>query len=113
MIRTFAQQEVEDLAKYGTIPIVNGLTDFAHPCQVLSDLMTIREYISKFEGRKLCYIGDGNNMANSLIVGGLKVGMEVAVATPEKLTSRIRTCFALPARGSAKRREIHFNHGYL
>lgn len=83
MIRTFAQQEVEDLAKYGTIPIINGLTDFAHPCQVLADLMTIREYISKFEGRKLCYIGDGNNMANSLIVGGLKVGMEVAVATPE------------------------------
>ncbi len=84
MIRTFAQQEVEDLAKYGTIPVINGLTDFAHPCQVLADLMTIREYLSKFEGRKLCYIGDGNNMANSLIVGGLKVGMEVSVATPEE-----------------------------
>ncbi|MDP4109727.1 MAG: ornithine carbamoyltransferase [Bacillota bacterium] len=83
MIRTFEQKEVEDLAKYGTIPIINGLTDFAHPCQVLADLMTIREYISKFEGRKLCFIGDGNNMANSLIVGGLKLGMEVSVATPE------------------------------
>ena len=81
MIRTYAQKEVEDLAKYGTIPVINGLTDFAHPCQVLADLMTIREYLSKFEGHKLCFIGDGNNMANSLIVGGLKVGMEVAVAT--------------------------------
>lgn len=83
MIRTFAQQEVEDLAKYGTIPIINGLTDFAHPCQVLADLMTIREYKGKLEGLKLCFLGDGNNMANSLIVGGLKVGMDVAVATPK------------------------------
>jgi len=82
MIRTFAQQDVEDLAKYGSIPIINGLTDFAHPCQVLADLMTVREYKGKLEGLKLCYIGDGNNMANSLIVGGLKVGMQVAVATP-------------------------------
>lgn len=83
MIRTFAQEEVEDLARYGSIPIINGLTDFCHPCQVLADLMTIREYHSKLDGLKLCYIGDGNNMANSLIVGGLKVGMEVAVACPK------------------------------
>ena len=83
MIRTFAQQEVEDLANYGTIPIVNGLTDFAHPCQVLADLMTIREYKGTLAGRTLCYIGDGNNMANSLIVGGLKVGMKVQIATPK------------------------------
>ncbi|MBR5722275.1 MAG: ornithine carbamoyltransferase [Oscillospiraceae bacterium] len=82
MIRTFAQQEVEDLAKYGSIPVVNGLTDFCHPCQVLADLMTIREYKGSFQGLKMCYIGDGNNMANSLIVGGLKVGMEVSVACP-------------------------------
>ena len=82
MIRTFAQQEVEDLAKYGSIPIINGLTDFCHPCQVLADLMTIREYKGGLEGLKMCYIGDGNNMANSLIVGGLKTGMSVAVATP-------------------------------
>ena len=82
MIRTFAQQEVEDLAKFGTIPVVNGLTDFCHPCQVLADLMTIREYKGSFQGLKMCYIGDGNNMANSLIVGGLKVGMEVSVACP-------------------------------
>jgi len=83
MIRTFAQQEVEDLAKYGSIPIVNGLTDFCHPCQVLADLMTIREYKGSFNGLKMCYIGDGNNMANSLIVGGLKVGMQVSVACPD------------------------------
>ena len=83
MIRTFAQKEVEDLAEYGSIPVINGLTDFAHPCQVMADLMTIREYKGGFSGLKMCYIGDGNNMANSLIVGGLKVGMKVAVATPQ------------------------------
>jgi len=83
MIRTYAQQEVEDLAKYGSIPIINGLTDFAHPCQVLADLMTIREYKGDFGALTMCYIGDGNNMANSLIVGGLKVGMKVQIATPK------------------------------
>ncbi len=83
MIRTFEQKEVEDLAKYGSIPIINGLTDYCHPCQVLADLMTVREYKKSFSGRKMCFIGDGNNMANSLIVGGIKVGMEVSVACPE------------------------------
>ncbi len=83
MIRTFDQQEVEDLAKYGSIPIINGLTDFCHPCQVLADLQTIREYKGSLDGKKLCYIGDGNNMANSLIVGCLKVGMKVAIACPK------------------------------
>lgn len=83
MIRTFEQKEVEDLAEYGSIPIINGLTDFCHPCQVLADLMTIREFKGRFDGLKMCYIGDGNNMANSLIVGGLKVGMEVSVACPK------------------------------
>ncbi|SDA30593.1 ornithine carbamoyltransferase [Ruminococcus sp. YE71] len=83
MIRTFEQKEVEDLAGYGSIPIINGLTDFCHPCQVLADLMTIREHKGRLDGMKLCYIGDGNNMANSLIVGGLKVGMTVAIACPD------------------------------
>ena len=83
MIRTFAQQEVEDLAKFGSIPVINGLTDFCHPCQVLADLMTVREHKGGLAGLKLFYIGDGNNMANSLIVGGLKVGMNVSVATPK------------------------------
>lgn len=83
MIRTFEQKEVEDLAQYGSIPVINGLTDFCHPCQVLADLMTIREHKGRLEGLKLTYIGDGNNMANSLIVGGLKVGMTVAIACPD------------------------------
>ena len=83
MIRTYEQKEVEDLANYGSIPIINGLTDFCHPCQVLADLMTIREKFAVLEGLKMCYIGDGNNMANSLIVGGLKTGMNVQIACPE------------------------------
>lgn len=83
MIRTFAQKEVEDLAEYGSIPIINGLTDYCHPCQILADLMTIREHKGALEGLKMCYIGDGNNMANSLIVGGLTVGMEVTIACPD------------------------------
>ena len=83
MIRTFGQEEVETLAKYASIPVINGLTDFAHPCQVLADLMTVREHKTRLEGLKLCFIGDGNNMANSLIVGGLKCGMDVSVACPE------------------------------
>ena len=83
MIRTFEQKEVENLAKFGSIPVINGLTDFCHPCQVLADLMTIREKFGSFSGLKMCFIGDGNNVANSLIVGGLKVGMNVAVATPD------------------------------
>ncbi len=83
MIRTYGQDEVETLAQYASIPVINGLTDFAHPCQVLADLMTVRERMARLEGLKLCFIGDGNNMANSLIVGGLKCGMDVSVACPE------------------------------
>lgn len=84
MIRTFEQKEVELLAQYGSIPIINGLTDYAHPCQILADLMTIREFKGTLEGLTFCYIGDGNNMANSLIVGMLTVGMKVRVM-PERL----------------------------
>jgi ornithine carbamoyltransferase len=83
MIRTFDQKEVEDLASYGTVPVINGLTDVSHPCQVLADLMTVREYKGQFDGLKMCYIGDGNNMANSLAVGGLLVGMKVSLACPD------------------------------
>ncbi|MBQ8943167.1 MAG: ornithine carbamoyltransferase [Clostridia bacterium] len=83
MIRTYSQEEVETLAKYGSIPIINGLTDYCHPCQVLADLMTIREHKKVIEGKKLCYIGDGNNMANSLIVGGIKMGMSVSIGCPD------------------------------
>lgn len=83
MIRTFEQSEVEALAEYGSIPIINGLTDFCHPCQILADLMTIREFKGKLDGLKMSFIGDGNNMMNSLIVGALKTGMSISVACPE------------------------------
>ena len=83
MIRTFAQAEVDALAEYSSIPVINGLTDYCHPCQVLADLMTIREFKGKLKGLKLAFIGDGNNMANSLIVGCLKCGMSVAIACPK------------------------------
>lgn len=83
MIRTFKQSDVEDLAKYGSIPIINGLTDLCHPCQVLADLLTIWEHFGNLAGRKLAFFGDGNNMANSLMIGCAKCGMEVAVACPE------------------------------
>lgn len=82
MIRTYEQEEVEILAKFASIPIINGLTDLCHPCQVAADLMTIREYKKELKGKKLCYIGDGNNMANSLIVGAVKTGMQISVACP-------------------------------
>lgn len=83
MIRTFKQSDVEELANFGSIPIINGLTDYCHPCQVLADLQTIREYKKSFKGLKLCFIGDGNNMANSLIVGTIKMGMHCAIACPK------------------------------
>ena len=83
MIRTYGQDEVEELAQYATIPVINGLTDYSHPCQVLADLQTIRERMGTLSGLRLCYIGDGNNMANSLIAGGLLAGMEVSCATPK------------------------------
>lgn len=82
MIRTYNQSDVEGLAKYGSVPVINGLTDYCHPCQVLADLMTIREYKGSFKGLKLCFVGDGNNMANSLIVGCIKLGIKVAIACP-------------------------------
>ena len=83
MIRTFEQEKVEKLAEYSSVPVINGLSDFAHPCQVLADLMTVREYRAVLEGTKVAWIGDGNNMANSLIVGALKCGMSITAACPE------------------------------
>lgn len=84
MIRTYSQEEVESLSKHSTIPIINGLTDLEHPCQVLADLMTIREYKNSFDNLKVCYIGDGNNMAHSLMIGCLKVGMDFSMACPKE-----------------------------
>ena len=83
MIRTFSQKEAETLAKYSSIPIINGLTDEEHPCQVLADLMTIRENKNILEGLKVAFVGDGNNMANSLMIGCLKVGMNFSIASPK------------------------------
>lgn len=83
MIRTYSQDDVELLSRYSSIPIINGLTDMEHPCQVLADLMTIREYKNSLEGLKVAYIGDGYNMAQSLLVGCLKVGMNFSLATPK------------------------------
>lgn len=82
MIRTYKQRDVEELAKYSRVPVINGLTDYCHPCQVLADLQTVREFKGDLEGLKLAYIGDGNNMANSLIVGCIKTGMEISIACP-------------------------------
>ncbi|ACD24547.1 ornithine carbamoyltransferase [Clostridium botulinum] len=86
MIRTFSQDDIETLAKYSSIPIINGLTDAEHPCQVLADLMTIREYKNILEGLNVAFIGDGNNMANSLMIGCLKVGMNFSIASPKDYT---------------------------
>lgn len=83
LIRTYSQEEIEGLSKYSTIPIINGLTDVEHPCQVLADLMTIREYKNILEGLNIAYVGDGNNMAHSLIIGTLKVGMNLSIACPK------------------------------
>ena len=83
MIRTFAHKKVIDLARYATIPVINGLTDFAHPCQVMADYMTVLEHKGKLAGLKIAYIGDGNNMVHSLMVGAGKLGMHMAVASPE------------------------------
>ena len=82
MIRTFSQKGIETLAECSSIPIINGLTDDEHPCQVLADLMTIREKKLILEGLKVAYIGDGNNMCNSLIIGCLTLGMNIAIANP-------------------------------
>ncbi|WP_054957498.1 ornithine carbamoyltransferase [Paenibacillus dakarensis] len=83
MIRTFGHDNVINLARYASIPVINGLSDMAHPCQVLADLQTILEHKGKLKGLKMAFVGDGNNMANSLLIGGAKMGMHVAVASPD------------------------------
>ncbi|WP_110931116.1 ornithine carbamoyltransferase [Paenibacillus bouchesdurhonensis] len=83
MIRTFGHENVVDLARYSTVPVINGLSDQAHPCQVLADLQTIYEYKGALKGLKLAYIGDGNNMAHSLMIGCAKLGVHISVASPE------------------------------
>jgi len=82
MARTFAHKTVTDLAEYATVPVINGLTDLSHPCQAMTDYFTAWEHLGELKGRKLAYIGDGNNMAHSLMFGASKLGMNVAIATP-------------------------------
>ncbi|HMI98434.1 MAG TPA: ornithine carbamoyltransferase [Gaiellaceae bacterium] len=83
MIRTFAQEDVEQLAEHTSIPVINGLTDYAHPCQALADLMTIRERLGRLSGVRLAYLGDGNNVCISLMVGAARFGLRFVAATPE------------------------------
>ncbi|HEX6964746.1 MAG TPA: ornithine carbamoyltransferase [Gemmatimonadaceae bacterium] len=83
MIRTFAHAEVEELARYATVPVINGLTDLLHPCQILADLLTVRQFLGTWEGKKIAWIGDGNNMANSWINAAYRLGFELVLACPE------------------------------
>lgn len=86
MIRTFLHQDVVDLARFGSIPVINGLTDDQHPTQALADLLTIKEHKGPLKGLKLCYVGDGNNVANSLLQACAKSGMHISVASPSSYT---------------------------
>ena len=99
MARTFAHQDVVDLARFGTVPVINGLTDDLHPCQALADYFTLREVFGDLGGRKIAYVGDGNNMAHSLLFGAAKVGMDVAVASPPAY--RVKPAYVEPARADA------------
>jgi ornithine carbamoyltransferase len=83
MIRTFAHAEIEELAKYATVPVINGLTDLLHPCQVLADVLTVRQHLGSYEGKKVAWVGDGNNMANSWINAAYRLGFELSLACPE------------------------------
>ena len=93
MIRTFAHKDIEDLAKYGSIPVINGLSDDQHPTQMLADLLTIMEHKGGLKGLKLAYLGDGNNVANSLLQACAKAGMDVAIASPSDTTFRRKEVF--------------------
>jgi ornithine carbamoyltransferase len=83
MIRTFAHQDIEELARYSEVPVINGLTDLVHPCQVLADLLTVRQHLGSIEGKKVAWIGDGNNMANSWINAAYVFGFDLDIACPE------------------------------
>jgi ornithine carbamoyltransferase len=100
MIRTFAQEDVEELAAYASVPVINGLTDASHPCQILGDLMTIRERFGRLEGLRLAYVGDGNNVCASLIVGAATFGMDVVAATPDAYRPMTRAVEVAEARAA-------------
>jgi ornithine carbamoyltransferase len=103
VLRTFAHSHIEEVAEHASIPVVNALTDDYHPCQVLADLLTIKEQKGRLDGVKLAYVGDGNNMTNSLMLGGALAGMHVAVATP--------ISYGPPAAVVDRAREIAATHG--
>ena len=106
LIRTFSQEDLETFAKYSTVPVINGLTNDEHPCQVLADLMTIRENKNILEGLKVAFIGDGHNMANSLMISCLKVGMNFSIASPEEYMSP--KSYILRAKEIAERESVEF-----
>jgi ornithine carbamoyltransferase len=91
MIRTFAHQDVEELARYSSVPVINGLTDLLHPCQILADLLTIRQHMGGYEGKKVAWIGDGNNMANSWINAAYRLGFELTIASARGRRRRSRS----------------------
>ncbi|MEP7011669.1 MAG: ornithine carbamoyltransferase [Acidobacteriota bacterium] len=99
MARTFAHQTVTDLAKYGSVPVINGLTDDLHPCQGLTDFFTLSEIFGDLKGRKIAYVGDGNNMAHSLMFGAAKCGMNIAIASPQRY--RVQEKYLAQAREDA------------
>ncbi|MDH3744481.1 MAG: ornithine carbamoyltransferase, partial [Acidobacteriota bacterium] len=101
MARTYAHQDVVDLARFGTIPVINGLTDELHPCQALADFFTLSENFEDLSGRRVAYIGDGNNMAHSLMLAAPKVGVDIAVASPEGFV--VSESYAAKARQAAER----------
>ena len=108
VIRTFSQNELETFAKYATVPIINGLTNEEHPCQVLADLMTIRENKNILEGLKVAFIGDGHNMANSLMTACLKVGMNFSIASPEKY--KVNDTYFNRAKELAEKENVKFEY---
>ena len=117
IVRTYEQQEIEDLAQHASIPIINGLTDLLHPCQVMADLLTIQERRGELKGLRLVYVGDGNNMAHSLMVGGAKFGMHVCVCTPEgfgpdpEILASAQTCAAETGGSVEARARSHGSSG--
>lgn len=108
LIRTFSQTELETFAKYATVPVINGLTNEEHPCQVLADLMTIRENKNILEGLKVAFIGDGHNMANSLVTACLKIGMNFSIASPEQY--RINNAYIKRAQELAEKENVKFEY---
>jgi ornithine carbamoyltransferase len=102
MIRTYAQADVEELAEHATIPVLNGLTDSAHPCQALADVMTVRERLGRLEGLRLAYVGDGNNMCASLMAASAALGLEFVAATPAGYEPDARAVERARERGSVE-----------